>query len=119
MTEAPAFIYRLLSREDWQAAETAGAFEGSAHDRRDGFIHFSTASQLRETAAKHYAARDDLVLLHVAVSALEAPLRWEVSRNQELFPHLYGPLPVAAVRHVEPLPLGEDGRHRFDAIRFE
>jgi len=119
MNQAPAVIYRLVSHEDWQAAQAAGAFEGSAHDRRDGFIHFSTASQLRETAAKHYAARADLLLLHVAVSALEAPLRWEVSRNQELFPHLYGALPVSAVKRVDPLPLGADGRHDFDAVRLE
>lgn len=119
MTDAPAFIYRLVSREDWRAAEAAGAFEGSAHDRRDGFIHFSTAAQVRETAAKHYAGRDDLLLLRVEVSALEAPLRWEVSRNQELFPHLYGALPVTAVRRVESLPLGGDGQHRFDAVSLE
>lgn len=119
MTDAPAFIYRLLSHDDWQTAQAAGAFGGSAHDRRDGFIHFSTASQVRETAAKHYAARDDLVLLRVEVAALEAPLRWEVSRNQELFPHLYGALPVSAVRRVDPLPLGEDGRHVFTAVPLE
>lgn len=116
MNDAPAFIYRLVSREDWQAAQETGAFEGSAHDRRDGFIHFSTASQVRETAAKHYARRADLLLLHVAVSALNAPLRWEVSRNQELFPHLYGPLPVNAVRRVDLVPLDADGRHQFEAI---
>lgn len=106
MNDTPAFIYRLVSHEDWQTALAAGAFHGSAHDLRDGFIHFSTASQVRETAAKHYAGRADLLLLRVAVAALRAPLRWEVSRNQELFPHLYGALPVTAVDGVDPLPLG-------------
>jgi uncharacterized protein (DUF952 family) len=119
MNDAPRFIYRLISHADWQAARAAGAFEGSEHDRRDGFIHFSTASQLRETATKHYAARTDLLLLRVAVTGLTAPLRWEVSRNQELFPHLYGSLPVSAVTDVEPVRLGTDGQHRFDTIRLE
>lgn len=119
MNDVPAFIYRLVSYADWQAAQVTGVFTGSEHDRRDGFIHFSTASQVRETAAKHYAARTDLMLLRVAVSALTAPLRWEVSRNRESFPHLYGPLPVSAVTGVEPLALGADGQHQFDAILLE
>ena len=114
-TERPAVIYRLMARAAWLEAERAGAFHGSVHDLRDGFIHFSTAAQVRETAAKHYAGELDLVLLHVSVAALAAPLRWEVSRNGELFPHLYGALPLSAVQRVESLPLGPDGAHRFDA----
>lgn len=110
----PSTIYRLLPREAWLEAEHAGAFHGTAHDLRDGYIHFSTAAQVRETAAKHYASQADLLLLHVSVEALTAPLRWEVSRNGELFPHLYGPLPVSAVQRVEPLPLTPDGAHDFD-----
>jgi uncharacterized protein (DUF952 family) len=115
MTDDPSIIYRLTSRETWLEAERSGAFHGSAHDLRDGFIHFSTAAQVRETAAKHYAGQADLLLLHVSVAALTSPLRWEVSRNGELFPHLYGVLPASAVRRAEPLPLGCDGLHQFDA----
>jgi uncharacterized protein (DUF952 family) len=115
MAEHPDVVYRLMAREAWLEAARAGTFHGSAHDLRDGFIHFSTAAQVRETAAKHYAGQTDLVLLHVSAAALTAPLRWEVSRNGELFPHLYGALPVSAVQRVEPLPLGLDGAHRFDA----
>jgi uncharacterized protein (DUF952 family) len=115
MTDHPNIIYRLTPRDAWLEAERAGTFHGSTHDLRDGFIHFSTAAQVRETAAKHYANQADLLLLHVSVAALTAPLRWEVSRNGELFPHLYGVLPASAVRRVEPLPLGSDGLHRFDA----
>jgi len=114
MADPPRVIYRLLAREAWLEAERSGSFRGSAHDLRDGFIHFSTAAQVRETAAKHYAGQSELLLLHVAVDALTAPLRWEVSRNGELFPHLYGELPASAVFRVEPLPLGDDGLHRFD-----
>jgi uncharacterized protein (DUF952 family) len=115
MTDHPSIIYRLTPREAWSEAERSGTFRGSTHDMRDGFIHFSTAAQVRETAEKHYASQADLLLLHVSVAALTAPLRWEVSRNGELFPHLYGALPASAVLRVEPLPLGSDGRHRFDA----
>ncbi len=107
-------IYRIIGRDDWQAAKTAGAFAGTAHDRRDGFIHFSTAAQVAETAAKHYAGQQELLLLHVDTAALEAPLKWEPSRGGDLFPHLYGALPVAAVHRIEPLPLdAATGRHIF------
>lgn len=107
-------IYRIISESDWQAAQTAGAFTGTAHDIRDGFIHFSTASQAAETAAKHYAGKADLLLLYVRTGDLVSPLKWEPSRNDELFPHLYGPLPVSAVSRVETLPLDSvTGRHVF------
>lgn len=107
-------IYRIISESDWQAAQAAGAFTGTAHDIRDGFIHFSTARQAAETAAKHYAGKTDLLLLYVRDMDVEASLKWEVSRNDELFPHLYGPLPVSAVSRVETLPLDSvTGRHVF------
>lgn len=108
-------VYRLLSVSDWQQARQAGTFTGTAHDQRDGFIHFSTAAQVAETAAKHYAARADLLLIGVDVAALGAALRWEPSRGGALFPHLYGALPVEAVTSVAPLAVTTDGRHLFPA----
>lgn len=119
MADHPRTIYRLLAREAWLEAQRSGVFRGSAHDQRDGFIHFSTGAQVRETAAKHYAGQTELLLLHVAVETLIAPLRWEVSRNGELFPHLYGELPVHSVRRVDTLRLGADGLHDFDAVELE
>jgi uncharacterized protein (DUF952 family)/ubiquinone/menaquinone biosynthesis C-methylase UbiE len=113
-------LYRIVSANDWRSAQEAGVFNGSAHDIRDGFIHFSTAHQVVETAAKHYAGQHDLVLLFTPITALphtaDAVLKWEVSRDGGLFPHLYGALPVAAVQRVEPLPLGPDGVHRFPEL---
>lgn len=107
-------IYRIISETDWAAARAAGAFKGTAHDLRDGFIHFSTARQAAETAAKHYAGKTDLLLLFVRDSDLTSPLKWEKSRNDDLFPHLYGLLPVKAVYRVEKLPLDSaTGRHIF------
>jgi uncharacterized protein (DUF952 family) len=104
-------IYRLLDSDAWTAAQREGVFRGSEHDVRDGFIHFSTAEQLAETAAKHYAGRDNLMLLWVSTEALGAALRWEPSRGGALFPHLYAPLAMNAVTRAEPLALGPDGRH--------
>lgn len=111
--DPPDTIFRLLDQDAWQRALTAGAFLGTEHDRRDGFIHFSTAEQVVETARRHYAGRADLLLLWVSRAALGAALRWEPSRGGDLFPHLYGPLPTSAVVKTAPLPLGADGRHTF------
>lgn len=107
----PATIYRLLAADAWERAQASGRFLGSEHDLRDGFIHFSTAEQVAETARRHYAGQSGLLLLGVSVAALGSALRWEPSRGGALFPHLYGALPVAAVTRVEPLPLGADGQH--------
>jgi uncharacterized protein (DUF952 family) len=106
-------IYKILPASEWRAAERTGAFRGSAVDLKDGYIHFSTAEQVRETAAKHFAGLDDLLLVAVDAQALGDALKWEPSRGGALFPHLYGALPVHLARRVEPLPLGSDGVHRF------
>lgn len=109
-------IYHVCCGEDWRQAERAGHYEGSADDRRDGFIHFSTGAQLAESVAKHRAGQDGLVLIAVEAAALGAALKWELSRGGALFPHLYGALPVAAVHKVADLPLGADGRHVFPPL---
>lgn len=106
-------IYHMCKREEWQAAQSAGAYGGSSQDRADGFIHFSTAEQIVESAAKHRAGQDGLVLLTVDADALGAALKWEESRGGALFPHLYGDLPVTAASHEDDLPLGPDGKHIF------
>ena len=108
-------IYHICRREDWLAAQPLGRYAGSAGDRRDGFIHFSTAEQVRASAAKHHAGRDGLVLLSVDTAGLGAALKWEASRGGALFPHLHAPLPLAAVLRVDDLPV-VDGRHRFPAL---
>lgn len=105
-----SLIYKIMSAAEWHAAERSGLFEGSAVDRRDGFIHFSTATQIRETAARHFASHDNLRLIAVDTATLE--IRWEPSRGGALFPHLYGSLPTSAVREVHALPLEADA-HRF------
>jgi uncharacterized protein (DUF952 family) len=110
-------VYRILSETDWEAARELGEFRGSAHDIRDGFIHFSTAEQVADTARIHYARLPELVLLYVRMDALPAQAwRWEASRNGALFPHLYAPLPTAAVHRIEPLVLQADGTHRLATL---
>ena len=106
-------IYKICPRTLWQEAEGDGVFRGAPVDRADGYIHFSTAEQVRETAAKHFAGQDDLLLVAVEAAALGPSLTWEPSRGGALFPHLYGDLPLRCVRSVEPLRLGTDGTHRL------
>ena len=109
-------IYRIVPESVWQRAQAAGSFGGTEHDLRDGFIHFSTAAQVAETAARHYAGQTELLLVRVNVAALGEALRWEPSRGGALFPHLYGALPLSAVTSVAPLPLGPDGVHVLPAL---
>ena len=106
-------IYKICPEALWREAERAGVFAGAPIDVEDGYIHFSTPAQARETAAKHFAGQPDLLLLAVEDSALGHALRYEPSRGGDLFPHLYGPLPLSVVRWVKPLPLGPEGDHVF------
>ena len=106
-------IYKITPAQLWREAEAEGIFRGAPVDLADGFIHFSTAEQVRETAAKHFAGRDDLLLVAVEQETLGATLKYEVSRGGALFPHLYSPLDLSAVAWVKPLPFGGDGHHHF------
>lgn len=102
-------IYKICERAAWQDAERAGIYHGSAVDRRDGFIHFSTAAQVAETAAKHFAGQKDLMLIAIDAATLEPSLKWEPSRGGDLFPHLYAALLTEPVLWARPLPDEADG----------
>jgi uncharacterized protein (DUF952 family) len=104
-------IYKICPAATWREAERQGVYRGSADDARDGFIHFSLASQLAETARKHFAGQTGLLLVEVDADALGAALRFEASRNDELFPHLYGELDPGAVTGVRELRVRSDGTH--------
>lgn len=106
-------IYKISPGKDWQQAEARGRFSGAPVDLADGFIHFSAADQVRETAAKHFAGQEGLVLVAIEAEALGEGLKWEPSRGGALFPHLYGELEMSTVRWVRELPLGADGAHLF------
>lgn len=111
-----ATIYKICDSALWREAERAGVFAGAPVDHADGFIHFSTAAQVAETAARHFAGKEDLLLLAVDAAVLGPALRYEPSRGGQLFPHLYGTLPLTAVRWVRLLPLGANGRHVFPEL---
>ena len=102
-------IYKICRQEE-RAAEAAGAYRGAPVDNQDGFIHFSTAAQLAETAAKHFAGMSNLMLIAVDAAELDGALKWEPSRGGALFPHLYADLPLTAVRWAQPLPDEVGGR---------
>ncbi|WP_349368560.1 DUF952 domain-containing protein [Salinarimonas sp.] len=109
-------VYKIAPRPLWEAARAAGVFEGAPVDLADGFIHFSTAEQARETAEKHFAGQDDLLLVAVDAAALGEALKWEPSRGGALFPHLYGPLPLSAALWAKPLPATPEGGHDFTGL---
>lgn len=104
-------VYKIAPRALWKAAEEAGVFAGASIDLQDGFIHFSAQHQVAETLAKHFAAQDDLLLISVDANQLGIQLKWEPSRGGDLFPHLYGSLPLSSVMSVEEVPLDENGKH--------
>lgn len=101
-------VYKILSRSAWDVAVRAGVFAGSPVDLADGYIHFSTAAQAQETAARHFAGQTGLVLAAFESAALGEALRWEPSRGGDLFPHLYGLLDPALAVEVRDLALGHD-----------
>lgn len=106
-------IYKICPRSLWQQAEQANSFTGAPIDIQDGYLHFSTAQQVKETANRHFSGQSDLLLIAIDADKLGAALRYEPSRGGDLFPHLYAPLALSAVLWVKPLPLGPDGRHVF------
>ena len=112
-------IYKIAPEALWREAEKNGRFTGAPIDIADGFIHFSTASQARETAARHFAGQTELLLIAIDGARLGEALKYEVSRGGALFPHLYAPLDLGAVLWVRPLPLGTDGLHQFPALEAE
>lgn len=104
-------IYKILTGPQWAALERDGETAGAPVDLADGFVHFSTARQVAETAARHFAGQDGLMLLAVEADGLGDALKWEPSRGGALFPHLHGALRRADVVWAKPLPLGPDGAH--------
>ncbi|CCV14708.1 DUF952 domain-containing protein [Mesorhizobium sp. STM 4661] len=112
-------IYKIAPEALWREAERNGSFTGAPIDLADGFIHFSTAGQARETAAKHFAGQAGLLLIAIDGTRLGEALRYEVSRGGALFPHLYAPLDLEAVLWVRPLPLDVDGLHEFPTLEAE
>jgi uncharacterized protein (DUF952 family) len=111
-----SLVYKLIVRSEWTTASALGTYDGSQVDRADGYIHFSTAEQVGETASKHFRGVAELLLLAVDAELLGAPLKWEPSRGGALFPHLYAPMPASAVRRVQAIALDQDGAPVIGAL---
>ncbi|NBN64288.1 DUF952 domain-containing protein [Microvirga tunisiensis] len=109
-------IFKIMPAALWDEALAQGVFRGAPVDLADGYIHFSTDEQVRETAAKHFAGQGDLVLAAFPSEAFGADLVWEPSRGGALFPHLYATLDPATAVWARPLPLAADGRHVFPEL---
>ncbi len=109
-------IYKILDAEVWSAAQAAGVFHGAGIDLTDGYIHFSTGTQVKRTAALYFAGKDNQVLLAVDDAVLGSALVYEPSRGGDLFPHLFAPLPLSAVQSVHVLKLDASGAHIFPAL---
>ena len=105
----PDFVYKIVTRAAFDAARAAGAFPQMPIDLKDGFIHFSTVAQLRDTLRLHFAGQSDLVVFAVRPADMGAGLRWEASRGGDLFPHHYGPLGTAAIGRQADAAVAEDG----------
>jgi uncharacterized protein (DUF952 family) len=105
----PKTVFKIVPAGEWADAVQCGEFTGSADDQRDGFIHLSTAAQVAGTLHRHFRNRSDLLLVALDAAALGPDLRYDVSRDGDLFPHLYAPLPAAAALAQHRLPLGADG----------
>ena len=109
-------VYHLGRAIQWRAAKEAGVYHGTDEDTADGFLHFSAASQVIESARKHRAGETDIILLAVVADDLGAALKWEPARGGDLFPHLTGPLVVGAIRTATAMSLGPDGLHLFPRL---
>lgn len=104
-------VYKIVPKTLWEETRESGVFQGAPIDLADGFIHFSTAAQVRETAARYFAGAADLLLIAIDGAALGDKLVFEPSRGGDLFPHLYAPLVYSSVLWEKPMPLGPDGAH--------
>ena len=106
-------LYKVVPSLVWKEAESTGFFRGAGIDLQDGFIHLSAPGQVVETVTLHFAGQKNLLLVTIDGDKLGDSLQWEPSRGGELFPHVYGAIPIETVERVDPLPLGEDGNHQF------
>jgi uncharacterized protein (DUF952 family) len=109
-------IYKIATGAQWRDAQASGVFRGAPVDLADGYIHFSTAAQVAETLAKHFAMQHDLLLIAVATEPLGPALRWEPSRGGQLFPHLYASLPIGAALRVDAISVADNGVHILDGL---
>ena len=108
-----SLVYKACSIEEWNKAIEKGSYEGSQVDLEDGYIHLSTKKQLKETVAKHFKGQENLLIICFRVIKIKDKLKWEISRNEELFPHYYGNLETNKAEEIYNLNLNANGIHEF------
>ena len=109
-------IYKVVSQTQWEEAVEEGTFRGAPIDHQDGYIHFSTAAQVKETVALHFRGQTNLLLVELQTKDFAEELKWEPSRGGELFPHLYGTFRTSAASRVLPIAALEDGTHKLPEL---
>ena len=102
-------VFKVCNMDEWESVKNDDFFEGSKSDQHDGFIHFSTSEQLKGTLEKYFKSKSPLYLLEIKTDGLE--LVWEISRNNQLFPHLYSPLPLNMITKVYRILMDDEGKH--------
>lgn len=112
----PRHALKIVSAEEWRQTVSDGVFQGSPVDHADGFIHLSSVDQVEETATRHFAGRDGLMLLVIELARVDGEVRWETSRGGDLFPHVYGTLPLECVLAAEALERDRDGLFIFPPL---
>ena len=112
-------IYKIVHRDLWESAKSQGVFNGAEIDLSDGFIHFSAEHQVQETANRHFAGQTGLLIVAVEAAPLGEALRWEKSRDGELFPHLYASLDPTNVKFVRELLVDKSGSFQFPDLSGE
>jgi len=110
-------IFKIVHSEEWHTAKVAGVYSGSAKDKSDGFLHFSTEEQLMGTLTRYYAGADDLILVAVDEGTLDNVLKYEPSTAGALYPHLYGDLPLSAVTRARPIARDKEGKFILPVMR--
>jgi uncharacterized protein (DUF952 family) len=110
-----SIVYKIAPRDSWDAGLPGGRYDGSLDDLRDGFIHLSTAAQVRATAEKYFAGQEGLIIAAIDVARLGASLKWEASRGGDMFPHVYGAIESSMVIWTKPLAIAGDGTFDFPA----
>ena len=104
------FIYKIVDAAHWLSAQNKTHLPPMAIDQADGYMHFSTASQLAKTLQLYFAGQKDVAILAIEIAALPVELKWEPSRGGDLFPHLYAPLPMQAIAHHQNVDVSDDGQ---------
>lgn len=107
--DEPEYIYKIVGKDFWEKSQGEQNLPPMPIDEADGYMHFSTASQLAKTLELYFAGQAGVVILAVEVAGLAQALKWEASRGGDLFPHLYASLPMSTISRIEHIDVPASG----------